>query len=82
MLHAARTLHGVPVMLGAPEGARQLFQAGHRDRSTWGAARRAGAGGAAVLAAHGEGGHQVGAPAVRRVVRSPRQASLLPWGAG
>ena len=85
MLHAARPLHCAPHMLGAQKlalGTRKLFQARHRDGSTW-ASPRGGTARGVVLSPHGEGGHQVGAPPVG-CVRGPHacQTILISWGAG
>ena len=85
MLHAARPLHCTPHMLGAQKlalGTRKLFQARHRDGSTW-ASPRGGTAGGVVLSPHGEGGHQVGAPPVGCVRGSHAcQTILISWGAG
>ena len=90
MLHATRPNHPAAPhksMLGAQLvlalGAGKLLQARHRHGSTWaspgcGRARRG-----VVLAPHGEGGHQVRAPSVRRAWRSQLcQTILVSWGAG
>ena len=90
MLHATRPNHPTAPhesMLGAQLvlalGAGKLLQARHRHGSTWASPWCCRAGRGVVLAAHGEGGHQVRAPSVRRARRSQLcQTILVSWGAG
>ena len=74
MLHATRPNHPAAPhdsMLGAQLvlalGAGKLLQARHRHGSTWASPGCCRAGRGVVLAAHGEGGHQVRAPSVRKL---------------
>ena len=87
VLHAARPNHCAPHMLRAQKlalWARKLFQARHRDGSTWASPRGCGAGGVPVLSPHGECGDEVGAPSVGCAAwRSHAcQTILISWGAG
>ena len=85
VLHAARPNHCAPHMLRAQKlalGARKLFQARHRDGSTW-ASPRGGTARGVVLSPHGEGRDEVGAAPVGRVRGSHAcQTILISWGAG